>query len=364
MDLSSIPERFSAKKIIGQGNFGVIYKALDTETNENVAIKLIKSRNGIQELQNEVKIISRLQGGDGIPKLIWSSRNSNFYIMELLGCCINDKFIKQNRIMNSSNFILIAEQLLERLEFIHSRSVIHRDLKPHQLVLGGPKHKNVYLIDYGLSKLFESQNGCHIPYSEGRPFVGTFNYASLNAHLGLQQSRRDDLESYCYILAYFLTGDLPWKINHATQNETAIKKMKLSIKSYEIFGDEVSLGRIFNYVRSLKFDQKPDYNYIRSLLTLYKKKFPSLICQISWKLNRHNSMRGKSKKSEKRLKRLKSVNVDKIVDSEDHEMSATKVTKEYPEFKMYKNTVKKKRITEAPTTDSLKISTDTSCCLF
>lgn len=363
MDQSSISARFSLKKLIGQGNFGMIYKALDTETNKQVAIKLIKNRNGIHELQNEVKMLIRLQGGEGIPQLIWNDRTSNHYVMELLGPCVNDKFIKLNRVMSSSNFILISEQILERLEFIHNKSIIHRDLKPHQLVMGGPKHKKVFLIDFGLSKIFESQGGKHLPYSEGRPFVGTFNYASLNAHLGIHQSRRDDLESFCYILAYFLTGDLPWRISLATQNEATIKKMKLSIKSYELFGNEVSLGRIFNYIRSLKFDQKPDYIYIKSLLNEYKKTIPNLNTCISWKLKRNSSMRNKAKNTKKHKKRYKSV-IDKFpVDSDENDLSVTQVNNDYPEFKTRQRSLRKKMIAEAPTTDSLKITKDASCLL-
>ncbi|OMJ85043.1 hypothetical protein SteCoe_13696 [Stentor coeruleus] len=363
MDQSSISRRFSLKKIIGQGNFGMIYKALDTETNQQVAIKLIKNRNGIHELQNEVKMLTRLQGGDGIPQLIWSDRTSNHYVMELLGPCVNDKFIKLNRVMTASNFILISEQVLERLEFIHNKSIIHRDLKPHQLVMGGPKHKKVYLIDFGLSKIFESQGGKHIPYSEGRAFVGTFNYASLNAHIGIQQSRRDDLESFCYILAYFLTGDLPWRTSLVTQNEATIKKMKLSIKPHELFGNEVSLGRIFNYTRSLKFDQKPDYIYIKTLLDEHKKTISNLNNRISWKLKRNSSMRNKDKNTKIRKKRNKSVIEKIIIELDENDMSVTQVNNEYPEFKTRQRSLRKKMISEAPTIDSLKITQDTSCLL-
>lgn len=364
MDLSLIPERFSVKKILGQGNFGVIYKAIDKENNQPVAIKLIRNRNGIHELRNEVKILTRLQGGDGIPTLIWSEKAANHYVMELLGSCVNDKFIKQNHVMCDSNFIIIAEQLLQRLEFIHSKSVIHRDLKPHQLVLGGPKLKKIYLIDYGLSKLFESRNGKHVPFSEGRPFAGTFNYASVNAHLGFQQSRRDDLESYCYILAYFLTGDLPWRISQATQNEAAIKKMKLSIKPHELYGNEVSLNKIFTYVRSLEFDQKPDYLYIQGLLGEYKKNIRNPLHRISWNLKRNNSVKNKTQTNQSCRKRHKSVVALIIDDLEENDMSATQVTNEYPEFKKRQKPLKKKFISEAPTADSLKINTETSCFVF
>ena len=358
MDITGIPSRFSVEKLIGQGNFGVIYRAHDKETSKRVAIKLIKYKSGINELQNEIKILSKLQGGEGIPNLEWSSKNTNFYAMSLLGECINDRFIKDNKFISESNFALLSEQLLQRLKFIHSRSIIHRDIKPHQLMLNRKKHSKLFLIDFGLSKQFQSSNGTHIAYSEGRPFAGTFNYASLNAHLGIQQSRRDDLESYAYVLAYFINGDLPWRLKLSTQNEASIKKMKMSLKSQELFANRPQLSKIFSYIRSLKFDECPNYDFIQSLLDDYKKTITGLQKYISFKTIR--SMSTYIKKEKRKSKKSNTFLCHSKGTSHANDCSETIVDKNYPELKM----IKKKVIAEAPTSDSIKTISERSCQVF
>lgn len=70
----------------------------------------------------------------------------------------------------------------------------------------------VYLIDYGLSKRYrDSKNLQHIPYKENKNLTGTARYASINSHLGIEQSRRDDLEGVGYVLLYLCQGYLPWQ---------------------------------------------------------------------------------------------------------------------------------------------------------
>jgi serine/threonine protein kinase len=359
MDISSIPSRFSVEKMIGQGNFGVIYRARDTLTSKKVAIKLIKYKSGINELQNEIKILSKLQGGEGIPSLEYSSKSSNFYAMKLLGQCLNDRFLKDNKFLSESNFALMSEQLLTRLEFLHSRSIIHRDIKPHQLILDRKKHSKLYLIDFGLSKPFQGQNGTHIAYSEGRPFAGTFNYASLNAHLGIQQSRRDDLESFCYVLAYFVNGDLPWRLKLSTQNEASIRKMKISLKAQEIFPNRPCLAKVFTYVRSLKFDEEPNYEFIKSLLVESKKNVQGMKKYFSFKQPR--SMSTFIKKKEKRRKLKSNTFLCASKDLENvNDCSVTLVDKNYPEMKR----TKIKTFAEAPTSESIKTISERSCVLF
>ena len=107
---------------------------------------------------------------------------------------------------------MLAEQMLDRIQYFHSRHFLHRDIKPDNFVIGlGNKAHNVYMIDFGLAKRFITRDGKHIPHKEGKDLTGTARYASINTHGGIEQGRRDDLESLGYVWMYFLRGKLPWQ---------------------------------------------------------------------------------------------------------------------------------------------------------
>ena len=98
------------------------------------------------------------------------------------------------------------------MEYFHARQFVHRDIKPDNFILGsGSKADTVYLIDYGLSKMYiDPKTGQHIPFKDGKALTGTARYASLNTHLGYEQARRDDMEALAYVLIYLVNGSLPW----------------------------------------------------------------------------------------------------------------------------------------------------------
>jgi len=102
--------------------------------------------------------------------------------------------------------------MISRIELLHQNNFLHRDIKPDNFMMGrGTKATTVFLIDFGLAKRYkDSRTMHHIPYREGKSLTGTARYASLNTHLGVEQSRRDDLESLAHVLIYFLKGSLPW----------------------------------------------------------------------------------------------------------------------------------------------------------
>merc|ERR1719362_1786044 len=104
--------------------------------------------------------------------------------------------------------------MLRRLEDLHALGIIHRDVKPDNFALGrGVQSNVVYLIDFGLAKQYYCHKAeRHIPYIENKGLTGTAKYASVNVHLGIEQSRRDDIQALGYTLLYFLRGNLPWDI--------------------------------------------------------------------------------------------------------------------------------------------------------
>lgn len=153
---------------------------------------------------------------------------------------------------------------------LHKNHYIHRDLKPENFVIGlGEKENIIHLIDFGLSRKYIDQNGKHIPYKEGKSILGTVRYVSTYTHLGVEQSRRDDIESLGYILIYFAKGTLPWQgLKAKTKKEKykIIMDKKLEYKPEMLASNLPDEYRMyFDYIRSVKFDDEPDYNYLRNL---------------------------------------------------------------------------------------------------
>ena len=126
--------------------------------------------------------------------------------------------------------LLLADQILQRIEFLHTNHFLHRDIKPDNFLMGLSSKKAahiVYIIDFGLSKRYrEPKTGEHIPYRDNKELTGTARYASVNTHLGVEQSRRDDCESIGYILLYFLKGSLPWQGLQGRTKEEKYNRIK------------------------------------------------------------------------------------------------------------------------------------------
>lgn len=173
---------------------------------------------------------------------------------------------------------MVAEQALHRIEYLHSRSFIHRDIKPENFLIGTSKKSHIiHLIDFGLGKMYRNiKTGEHIPMSEGRSLTGTARYASINTHMGYEQSRRDDLLSIGYVLIYMLKGTLPWVgISAKTKKDKydLIKEKKMETSAEELCGEEnPAFIKYFNYCSNLKFEEKPNYSYLRKLFRLVMKE--------------------------------------------------------------------------------------------
>jgi len=209
--------------------------------------------------------------------------------MDLLGPSIGTIFNKSFKQFSEKTIILVIIQMvffiqIERIEFIHRKNLIHRDIKHENFLSGkGGNEGILYIVDFGLARRFrEFTTGNHIPYKTQKNLTGTAKYVSINTHLGvgdikLEQSRRDDLESLSYIMIFFLKGNLPWdstKEKDKTRKYNMIKEIKLSI-SLELLtkGLASEYLEFCQYCHNLKFEEKPDYEYLYNLL---KKRY----CQI------------------------------------------------------------------------------------
>uniref|UniRef100_A0A1I8HDS2 non-specific serine/threonine protein kinase n=2 Tax=Macrostomum lignano TaxID=282301 RepID=A0A1I8HDS2_9PLAT len=268
-----VGNKYRLGRKIGSGSFGDIYLGTDVTNGEEVAIKLECVRTKHPQLHIESKIYRMLQGGIGVPVVKWCGTEGDYNVMvlELLGPSLEDLFNFCGRKFKLKTVLLLADQLLNRIEFIHSKNFIHRDVKPDNFLMGlGKKGNLVYMIDFGLAKKYrDSKTHQHIPYRENKNLTGTARYASVNTHLGIEQARRDDMESLGYVFMYFLRGALPWQgLKAATKRQKyeriSEKKMQTPVEAL-CQGYPGEFATYLTFCRSLRFDDKPDYSYLRQL---------------------------------------------------------------------------------------------------
>ena len=160
---------------------------------------------------------------------------------------------------------------MSRLEYIHDKTFLHRDVKPDNFLIGnGKKQHVIYAIDFGLAKRFKDpKTWKHIPYRDDKNLTGTARYASLSTHLGIEQSRRDDLECLANVLIYFMRGSLPWQGLPAKDRKEKYEKIKQKKQTTTIEmlceGFPEEFVKFFKYCRSLKFDDTPKYIQLRKM---------------------------------------------------------------------------------------------------
>ena len=198
--------------------------------------------------------------------------------MELLGKSLEELFQERQKKFSIKTVCMVGIQMLDRLEFMHNKNIIHRDIKPDNFVVGlDDKSHIIYALDFGLSKKFRSsRTHQHIKFNVNKKLTGTARYASINALKGCEQSRRDDLEAIGYVLLYFLRGSLPWQGLHVHKGEDRYKKIltkKRSTSAEELcFGFPSEFADYINYTRNLEFEADPDYKYLRGLLLTILEK--------------------------------------------------------------------------------------------
>jgi len=266
--------KYRVKNLIHSSGFADVYEGINEKENIPVALKLEKRKSNFNILESEAFLLMNLKGY-GIPKIITYGRHGlyNVLIEELLGLSIGhiyDSYIRNK--FDLKDICMIALQSLDRIEYIHSKLVIHRDIKPHNLVIGRNDPNVIYLIDFGLSRKYRSsRTGKHIKFNNLKLTFGSLRYLSINGNKGFEQSRRDDLESLGYMLIFLATGTIPW-IQYENIEIDVVKKYLLVYKiKKNIPTEKLCKGlpdemiEYINYCKGLHFEEDPDYNHLRSL---------------------------------------------------------------------------------------------------
>lgn len=270
---SILLDSYVVMDIVGSGSFGEVYVAKSKKSNSLVAMK-IEDRKKASRIEHEYKIYKRLQkyNVNNIP-LVFDFMQTpayNIMCMELLGPCLEDLFIKKNKTFSLGTVLKIGYSIINILKEVHNANFIHRDIKPNNFLIGKDNNTNkIYMMDFGLSKRYIEPNNKHIKFREGRSLIGTARYASLNMHMGIEPSRRDDLESVGYMLVYFANGSLPWQGLKKKKDQNQIEligEVKLGTSLNKLCGNLPDcFGEYIIYCRNLKFDETPNYDYLSNL---------------------------------------------------------------------------------------------------
>ena len=284
-------------KLLGKGGFGQIYLGRNIRENVPIAIKVEETSNR-SHLRLEYEILKEIQGGKGIPRIYKyrQGHNHNYLVMELLGKSLDKLFSDNDKYFSNKTIFQIGYQMIERIQYVHSKFYIHRDIKPGNFVIGrGEKSKIIYLIDFGLSKRYiDPEKKCHIPYREGKGLTGTARYVSLFTHYGIEQSRRDDIESIAYNLIYFAKGKLPWqgvKTKNKKEKHKKIMESKLAHTPDILCANLPDVYvKLLKYARKLEFEDEPDYDNIKLLFKNYiEKKGDIMDMQFDWEKRKEES---------------------------------------------------------------------------
>jgi len=284
-------------KLLGKGGFGQIYLGRNIRENVPIAIKVEETSNR-SHLRLEYEILKEIQGGKGIPRIYKyrQGHNHNYLVMELLGKSLDKLFSDNDKYFSDKTIFQIGYQMIERIQYVHSKFYIHRDIKPGNFVIGrGEKSKIIYLIDFGLSKRYiDPEKKCHIPYREGKGLTGTARYVSLFTHYGIEQSRRDDIESIAYNLIYFAKGKLPWqgvKTKNKKEKHKKIMESKLAHTPDILCANLPDVYvKLLKYARKLEFEDEPDYDNIKLLFKNYiEKKGDIMDMQFDWEKRKEES---------------------------------------------------------------------------
>lgn len=293
-----IVDIYKLTKLLHHGEGLEIFKGVNIKTKKEVAIKFEPINTKCPRLFFECKLLQYLSCDPsfvekGIPKIIqcYSIGDFKIMVMELYGPSLEELFSVCQRKFSLKTVLMLADQMLQSIEYIHLKNFLHRYLEPSNFVMGAEENANkVYLIDYGRASRFKWESH-HIGYVGGMRHYMTGNfciflnlrilgvprYSSIDSHTNNPYSWKDDLESLGYILLYFLRGSLPWqklKEKDKMAKHDMIGSIKKNTSTHFLCkGLPSEFSTYLSYCKKLKIGQRPAYKKLR---TLFKNLFTKL----------------------------------------------------------------------------------------
>lgn len=267
-----LKDSYNIIKCIGKGTFGTVY--LTEDKNGNKYASKVEQKRESSRLLFEYKIYRTLfkdkkDENIGVPRIISliQTPTYNILVMELLGKSLDALYNRYNKKFELNTVATLGIDIITLLEHIHKYGFIHRDIKPNNFLIGVNNNRNrVYLTDFGLSRKY-NKNGKHIEFCAKKSLIGTLRYASINMHMGIEPSRRDDMESVGYMLVYFLKGTLPWqglKYDTESGHIEKIGTIKMTTNLNKLCENiPYNFGEYIKLCRELKFEEAPNYDALR-----------------------------------------------------------------------------------------------------
>ena len=270
--------KYSIKYLISKGSFGEVYLGTNVLNNKDYAIKMERTSKGESLLKEEAYVLLFLKG-PGLPTVITFGISGRYHILieNLLGKSIYNIWLEKEKKFNIKDTCMFAIQALERVEYVHSKNYLHRDIKPANFLVGNPDQSQIYLIDFGNARKYRSsRTGKHLPFSRNYKIYGTTIFLSLNVLKGIEQTRKDELESLGLVIIYLYKGYLPWsnyKFKDIFQALEKIKAIKENLSMKQIcHGLPIEMFEYMNYIKNMNFEDTPDYRYLQSLFLNILKK--------------------------------------------------------------------------------------------
>lgn len=283
--IGSYINNYYITKYINQGSFGVVFEAKD-KYGDFFALKIpiqTETKNGQKCLLDEVKVYKCLNENIdnsekyGIAKMkVIKNKDKKIIVMDLLGKSL-ESLLREYKEFRLKSIILLSIQLIDTMKYIHDCGYIHRDIKADNFVIGNINPHKIYCIDFGLAKKYIKKDTKHISLKKNYKFCGTARFASISAHLGHEQSRKDDLEAIGYLLIYLFRGSLPWmsiKNKDKKEKYRLIQEKKINTTEEELCDKLPRQFLIYmKYVKNLEFDERPQYTALKKMFQkLYDSK--------------------------------------------------------------------------------------------
>jgi len=266
-----------------------LYQGISTSTEELVAVKMERPKPG--GLQDEVDILLQLARPGPLQGFLavrfWGLEGvRNCLVTEFLGQSLANRVQERGR-LSAQDTLLVAQQVLQRVEYLHSNGIVHRDITPRNFVFGlSHKVHHLYLTEFGSSKAYwDGRARRHVMQKTSDLPVGALPYMSVNAHHGLEQSRRDDLEAVGYMLVD-CTRPLPWADVHCQDDAEAARQTRRQKEAADV--EELCqdlpepLRVVLREARRLEFKEKPDYHRMSEGISELVSQYGLSAHQLSW----------------------------------------------------------------------------------